>query len=1164
MGSEWTDDDGHLTEWEQASRSRLSKSSDPKVRQLIDAARTKSSVDVIYHGGTTPGVSRRIWPGEVFRVDGYDSMYVEAYCEKREEMRTFRMDQISIRGDRAPAPSRMSSHSREAQSEAIAQDTPVAKLCRYYLACLAKDVERDVSEWASSQQGHIQYAEMAELPILPSTGASAWAQEDVRRILLRYRQERRQLVLYVGYPTQLVHITARDGREYWRVEPLFTFEYQFGQFDSAPQLADERPEIQLKALQRLTGVRGPDIFTQSQLLQSDLKLDAEVVAPEDLEGMFTSLPEIRPDWPWQEQIDSTRLSTSPPLKEVRTPGIYNRAILLTAERSPYTRGLISELKRLEEMPAREYRGTALEAWVCGQTQSINPTTDDGPLIEILPLNTEQREAVRRSLSRPLTVITGPPGTGKSQVVTSITVNCAWRGTPVLFASKLNKAVDVVGIRVNALGPRPLLLRLGAQEYQSQLAEYLASLLAATATAEDQAAFDRVGAVHQEKLGERSRLQAALDHLVKIRNDVDAKEQAVESIRQSIGNDWFLRLARVQHLPAAKALKTAQRVLDRATREKQGWLVRLFWSFIRSSRFTEALYAVADLEPLAAELGRPLSQQLLDYGDLPALQQYVNTLWQRAKAAKLIREYFRSLSKLRNAESSESVAHRSMALEEELAGICEELWRLWLRLQPSRLDPSDRKLLGDYKALLQIISHANETNQRVGGGVFRRFYEMFPKLTKLLPAWAVTNLSARGRLPMEAAFFDLLVIDEASQCDIASVLPLLYRCKRAVIIGDPKQLRHITQIQGQVEDELMSRHGILDIGARWSYTANSLFDLAASLSEAGDVIKLRDHHRSHADIIGFSNKYFYEGNLRIATRYDRLRFPNADDPAVRWVDVAGSVKRPPAGGAFNHAEAQAVVMELERLLVTQRYDGTVGVVSPFRAQANRIRDMVHQNDRLMAAIGQSELLVETVYKFQGDERDVMIFSPVVSRNTPRTALGFLRSNPNTFNVAITRARAALVVVGDRGACATSGVDHLSSFAAYVPDDSRHEDVETDFDADWGPEYPSVANPERVSDWERFFYKVLYREGLRPIPQRAVEQYRLDLVLLRHDDRKLDVEIDGEKHHRAWDGEIMRRDQIRNRRLIELGWDVMRFWVYQIRDETNACVERVVRWMNEGEA
>jgi predicted ATP-dependent serine protease len=141
-----------------------------------------------------------------------------------------------------------------------------------------------------------------------------------------------------------------------------------------------------------------------------------------------------------------------------------------AERSPYTLGLETELARLQSVPEITYRDTALGAWLSGKVIETQ-THGQQPLLEILPLNSEQRQAVVQGLHNSLSVITGPPGTGKSQVVTSLLANAAWQSKTVLFASKNNKAVDVVETRVNGLGPRPVLLRLGTNENQAKLAEY---------------------------------------------------------------------------------------------------------------------------------------------------------------------------------------------------------------------------------------------------------------------------------------------------------------------------------------------------------------------------------------------------------------------------------------------------------------------------------------------------------------------------------------------------------------------------------------------------------------------------------------------------------------------------------------------------------------------
>jgi len=245
----------------------------------------------------------------------------------------------------------------------------------------------------------------------------------------------------------------------------------------------------------------------------------------------------------------------------------------------------------------------------------------------------------------------------------------------------------------------------------------------------------------------------------------------------------------------------------------------------------------------------------------------------------------------------------------------------------------------------------------------------------------------------------------------------------VVIGDPMQLRHISTLSKHRDQQLLSKHGLVDDYAGWAYSTRSLFDLASSLCQSEDIVDLRDHHRSHSDIIEFSNEVFYEGRLRVATNYDQLRLPRRGEPAVRWVDIKGKTIRPGSGSAVNESEARAVVKEIERLM-NQGYRGSVGVVSPFRAQANLIRDLVFQQDDLLSKLADADFLSDAVHSFQGDERDVIFFSPTVSQSTPRGAIWFLQNYPNLFNVAVTRARAALIVVGDKQAALNCNVTYAT--------------------------------------------------------------------------------------------------------------------------------------------
>ena len=227
------------------------------------------------------------------------------------------------------------------------------------------------------------------------------------------------------------------------------------------------------------------------------------------------------------------------------------------------------------------------------------------------------------------------------------------------------------------------------------------------------------------------------------------------------------------------------------------------------------------------------------------------------------------------------------------------------------------------------------------------------------------------------------------------------------------------------------------------------------------------------------------------------------------------------------------------------------------EANYIDELVRKDAVLLQRLSQQDFLCDTVNSFQGDERDLILFSPVVAPGMPEGAMGFLRGTPNLFNVAITRARAALWVVGNFHAALTSGIDYLAAFARYATERNLVQPHESSPPLDLGPDYPPVRNPGQVSEWEHMLYRALYAAGLRPIPQYAEEQYTLDFALIAGD-RKLNIEVDGERYHRNWDGELCRRDVIRNQRLIELGWSVKRFWVYQVRDRIEECVDQVRRW------
>src|SRR5690606_39557550 len=128
----------------------------------------------------------------------------------------------------------------------------------------------------------------------------------------------------------------------------------------------------------------------------------------------------------------------------------------------------------------------------------------------------------------------------------------------------------------------------------------------------------------------------------------------------------------------------------------------------------------------------------------------------------------------------------------------------------------------------------------------------------------SDVCSSDLLPLRPELFDVMVMDEATQCDIASALPAFQRCKRAVVSGDARQLRHISFLSRVRETQLLQRAG-LQAGERevWSYRDNSVLDLVGlQLASQDAVVFLDEHFRSRPALIRFSNELFYDQRPRV--------------------------------------------------------------------------------------------------------------------------------------------------------------------------------------------------------------------------------------------------------------------------------------------------------------
>jgi very-short-patch-repair endonuclease/uncharacterized protein related to proFAR isomerase len=430
----------------------------------------------------------------------------------------------------------------------------------------------------------------------------------------------------------------------------------------------------------------------------------------------------------------------------------------------------------------------------------------------------------------------------------------------------------------------------------------------------------------------------------------------------------------------------------------------------------------------------------------------------------------------------------------------------------------------------------------GGGVkskqdwailFSSYRDTFGQMTRILPIWCVTNLSIKRSVPLEPGIFDLVVIDEASQCDIPSAIPLLYRAKQAVIIGDPKQLKHISTLKKNIDKEIAVKCGCESYYSDYfAYSNNSIYDLFSGRIHHENVppILLNEHYRSHPDIIGFSNEYYYDNKLNISTDQAKLTQETVALPhGVLWIDVQGKLS-----SKRNTDEAKEVVKRLVEYSQSNLRACSFGVVTLFRNQANFITSQIFSNPNLKGM----DITVGTAHKFQGDEKDIILFSPGISTGAEENTLGWIESTTQLINVAVTRARSTLVIVGDKKKCHGAG-GVLRSLVEYS--DSILQKRSITFD----------------SPIERELYQKLIESGIKVNPQHkvkigGVEKYRLDFALFVGE-KKFDIEIDGAKAH----AHKTESDSLRDTHMRMEGWIVRRFTAREVQEDIEKVVDEVKR-------
>ena len=541
------------------------------------------------------------------------------------------------------------------------------------------------------------------------------------------------------------------------------------------------------------------------------------------------------------------------------------------------------------------------------------------------LNQSQKIAVENALSSQVSIIQGPPGTGKTQTILNIISNAVRNGQTVAVVSNNNSATLNVAEKLEKKGLSFLTAFLGSRANKEHFLE------AQTGRYPDMSAWVL-------KAEERLRLDQEVTVLSKELNKMLNAKNRIAAIEQEL-----LQLTPEQHYFDEYYTTYTQAPRDEVKSLSSQKILSLWLEYERHIQQER-------------KLGLFQKISILFRFNRSALSVFLQT-------PELIIPYLqRQFYMVRRQELTEERTQLEKTLEqyafdEKMAELAEKSLRLFraelsekLPWQKSR----QRFKLQDFR------------------GKSREFNREYPVILS-------TTYSIKGTLNF-AHTYDYLIVDEASQVDLATGVLAFASARNIVIVGDLQQLPNVLDSRNiQKSEEIWKRYSPAET---YHFSAHSLLSSAIAAWPQAPTVLLREHYRCHPKIINFCNQKFYGGKLIIMTEDHE-----ESDVLTMYRTAPGNHAR----GHLNQRQIDVIRQEILPGLAKQGY-GSIGIITPYKDQAEAIQTQLGK-----------ELEVATVHKFQGREKDAIILTSVDNVITEFV------DDPRMLNVAVSRAVKSLTVV-----------------------------------------------------------------------------------------------------------------------------------------------------------
>ncbi len=291
---------------------------------------------------------------------------------------------------------------------------------------------------------------------------------------------------------------------------------------------------------------------------------------------------------------------------------------------------------------------------------------------------------------------------------------------------------------------------------------------------------------------------------------------------------------------------------------------------------------------------------------------------------------------------------------------------------------------EYRDFIEILKNSNEEEQKTQFNKYFSVSDNVRKMQKVFPVFCATCISTQ-KIGEPQIYFDMTIMDEASQCNTAVSLVPIIRGKSLMLVGDPQQLNPVITLDPNINKELKEKYNVND---SYDYINNSIYKTLLANDSVSQETLLHNHYRCAKEIIDFNNKKYYNNQLKIKSK-------NNNSKPLVLCEVTDDYS----------VEKNTAQNEVEEIVnyIKNNPKKKIGIITPFKNQ----RDLIEYT--LKERNVEGDISYGTVHAFQGDEKDEILFSLALTENTKPKTYDWVKNNKELINVAVSRAKDKLILI-----------------------------------------------------------------------------------------------------------------------------------------------------------